>query len=75
MEMCKDIGEATQMHQLLSSKCTNCCSAIVVPGAVELRHTSAVYHPLGDRWLTDTHVLPRGASGTDSFLNILLFMY
>lgn len=52
MEMCKDSGEATQMHQLLSSKCTNCCSAVVVPGEVELRHTSAVYHPLGNRLLT-----------------------
>lgn len=75
MEMCKDIGEATQMHQLLNSKCTNRCPAIVVPGEVELRHTSAVYHPLGDRLLTDTHVLPRGASGTDSCSDILLFMY
>ena len=75
MEMCKDIDKVTQMHQLLNSECTNRCPAIVVPGEVEQWHTSAVYYALGDRLLTDTRVLQRGASGTDSFLEILLFMY
>jgi len=68
MEIRKGIDKAVQMHQLLNGKCTNRGAAAVVPGEAEQWHTSAVCCALGGHLLADPPLLPRGASGADSFL-------